>query len=118
MDEQAERLVRVETKLDSLISQNDVRIAANERRIDEVRQEAADRTRHEKANYDQKLGVLKSEIDKKADQKDLAFMGKVVYGACGLILTAVVVALIAIVVVRPNIHIQSDRAPVVQSVTR
>ena len=117
MDEQSERLVRVETKLDALITLNDTRIAANERRIDEVRQEAADRTRHEKANYDQKLVALKVEIDKKADQKEVSFMGKVVFGACGVVLIAVLSALIAIVVIKPNVHVERDRAHIVQQVT-
>ncbi|WP_425985835.1 hypothetical protein [Brevundimonas sp. TWP1-2-1b1] len=116
MDDTSERLVRVETKLDSLITLNDQRITAAERRIDEVRTEAANRTRHEKANYDQKLMAIEKKIEAKADQKEVSFMGKVVFGACGVVLIAVLSALIAIVVIKPNIHVERDRAPVVQQI--
>ncbi|WP_374274423.1 hypothetical protein [Brevundimonas sp.] len=74
MDDTSERLVRVETKLDSLISLNDQRISAAERRIDEVRAEAAERTRHEKANYDQKLQALRAEVEKRATAEEVSYI--------------------------------------------
>ena len=100
MDDTGERLIRVETKLDSLIQLNDQRISHAERKIEEVQREAAERTRHEKANYDQKLQVIQKQIEKKADDKDLKFMGRVVYGACALILIAVLGSVIGLVVVK------------------
>ncbi len=102
MDEQAERLVRVETKLDGLINSMDVRLTHNEQKILEVEREARERTRHEKANQDQKFMALKSEIDAKADAKDVTLLQRIVFGGCGLILVAVIGAMIGGVVVEKS----------------
>lgn len=66
MDDTAERLVRVETKLDSLITLNDTRISHAERKIEEVERGAAERSRHDRANTDQKLMALKADVDRRA----------------------------------------------------
>lgn len=100
MDDAGERLIRVETKLDSLIQLNDQRMTHVERKVEEVQREAADRTRHEKANYDQKLIALQKQIEAKTDHKDFKLVRAVVFGACGIILVAVLGALIGLVVIK------------------
>ena len=99
MDEQAERLVRVETKLDGLIQSMDVRLTHNEQKILEVERQASERTRYEKANYDQKLIALRSVIDGKADQKDVSLLQKIVFGAVTIICAAVMAAMIKLVII-------------------
>ena len=63
------------------------------------------RRAHERATQD-KLDDHRRSMDEKllakADAKDLGLLQKIVFGACGLILTAVVVAMIALVVVKPE----------------
>lgn len=102
MDDTSERLVRVETKLDALIQLNDQRIQHIENKVLEVERAAADRTRHEKANYDQKLNALQVQIEKKASNDDFKLVRTVVFGFVGLVLTAVASALIASVVLKPH----------------
>jgi len=104
MDDTSERLVRVETKLDALITLNDTRIAANERRIDEVRQEAADRTRHEKANYDQKLIVIRdtAEARTKAVEARVEKIDGHISKLVWLVVGAVIVAILGMVIIKPD----------------
>lgn len=102
MDDQSERLTRVETKLDMLLSMSDQRLQYIENKVAEVERVAAERTRHEKANYDQKLVALQTQIDKKTNHDDFKLVRTVVFGFVGLVLAAVASALIASVVLKPH----------------
>lgn len=104
MDDTSERLVRVETKLDALITLNDTRITMIEKKVDEVEKAAADRTRHEKANYDQKLIAVAATAETRSAglEKDVEKINGHITKLVWLIVGAVVIAVVSMVVIKPD----------------
>ncbi|WP_312594832.1 hypothetical protein [Brevundimonas sp.] len=104
MDDTSERLVRVETKLDALITLNDTRITMIEKKVDEVEKAAADRTRHEKANYDQKLIAVAATAETRSAglEKDVEKINGHITKLVWLIVVAVMGAVLGMVLIKPG----------------
>lgn len=71
---------------------------------------------HYKVGVDAKLAAIPPLLEKKADAKEVSFLQKIVFGACAIILVAVLGAVVGLVVLKTDHKPASVPAAVVQQV--
>ncbi len=120
---QRDRLVRLETLIEGVAKGQD-RIEGTLAEIGKANEEwrtahakdTQDKLDHHRRGVDAKLQGFEKALDKKADEKDLSFLQKIVFGACAIILVAFVGALVGIVWPKHDKPAHREPVAVVQQV--